>query len=470
MLWRGCIRRNCRRNRPCRPRRRSPPPTANPPTSSSPPRAEKGSRANSEADWDDGASTASASGRSGGGGRQALDDGEEEQNCDLFAAAVEMLREKRAATRVAGLERLQELMTARLQDEECAFRSDTVAALALGCARRGAADEAAAALRVLGLHAVTLGGADACAAIFRDAAPALEALVRTGKAEAVRAEAAETLAMLCFVGAEEPGEALRAMGLLASVAHAAPPRVAEAATRGWSLLLTTVPARRVAGAFVEEHLRRFDALLHADDVELRVAAGEALALLFVTFDLGALPDSSAGGDGEARGAGDGGTADGEGADAAGDGAAGASHTQRLEDITARMQALATNRGDGAAARRSKGDRADLRKAFRELAAVVGGAPPAEQRVGLRHGDAVAVATLAGHCQLNAFRRYLGGGLAVHLQENALCWQVFRYRPISDAPERMTGRQKRLLRSPSTKSMSNLRKSERASKADLFSLG
>ena len=86
------------------------------------------------------------------------------------------------------------------------------------------------------------------------------------------------------------------------------------------------------------------ALLQSDEVDVRAAAGEAVALLFEVCDLASLPESKPTGDDE------------EGM------------PQRLEDIVARMQDLATNRGDET--RRSKKDRASLKGTFRELCCIV----------------------------------------------------------------------------------------------------
>ena len=125
-----------------------------------------------------------------------------------------------------------------------------------------------------------------------------------------------------------------------------------AALRGWTLLLTTVPAWQLGGTtFVEDHLKMMAALLQGDDVEVRAAAGEAVAALFESCDLASLPESAPAED------------DPDGMPA------------RLEDIVSRMQDLAKNRGDDT--RRSKKDRASLRGTFRELCCIVEVRPPSK---------------------------------------------------------------------------------------------
>lgn len=58
-------------------------------------------------------------------------------------------------------------------------------------------------------------------------------------------------------------------------AAAGVPKVQAAALRGWSLLLTTVPAGQLDSDFVEGNLKVLAALLHSDDVEVRAAERSA---------------------------------------------------------------------------------------------------------------------------------------------------------------------------------------------------
>lgn len=68
-------------------------------------------------------------------------------------------------------------------------------------------------------------------------------------------------------------------------------QVAVSALRSWTLLLSTVPAWQLDSSFVERHLAALHELLHSEDVEVRGAAGEAVALLYDTCGLNTLPES-----------------------------------------------------------------------------------------------------------------------------------------------------------------------------------
>lgn len=63
------------------------------------------------------------------------------------------------------------------------------------------------------------------------------------------------------------------------------------ALRSWAFLLSTVPASRLDAHFVETHLGLLAQLLNGSDVDVRSAAGEAIALLWEMADLNSLPDS-----------------------------------------------------------------------------------------------------------------------------------------------------------------------------------
>jgi hypothetical protein len=99
--------------------------------------------------------------------------------------------------------------------------------------------------------------------------------------------------MLCFVGAEGPEETLRCMMVLTRAFSAGQAKLQAVALRGWTLLLTTVPTWHLDSDFVESRLSLLAGLLHSDDVEVRGAAGEAVALLYSTCGLAALPESPA---------------------------------------------------------------------------------------------------------------------------------------------------------------------------------
>lgn len=109
--------------------------------------AGKASRAGSEFGDDKASSTVSLGARS-----TTTDDleGYSDEEEDEFATATEMLYEKRASTREAGLQKLTRLLTSEYQFEECTFKQETLKRLFLTCFKKGAAAESALAARALG--------------------------------------------------------------------------------------------------------------------------------------------------------------------------------------------------------------------------------------------------------------------------------------------------------------------------------
>lgn len=138
----------------------------------------------------------------------------------------------------------------------------------------------------------------------------------------------------------------------------------SAALRGWAFLYTSL-GHPLPASTVEVLLPVLAALLHDTDVEVRGAAGEAIALVYHTSgffneDLDADDDDDAGSSG---GGGDGGDAMSVvsgGTDAT---------VSCLEDVVDRMRELATNKG-GDKMRRNKRDKAAMKGIFRELSSVM----------------------------------------------------------------------------------------------------
>ena len=80
--------------------------------------------------------------------------------------------------------------------------------------RKGGPTEASLAARGLALHAITLGSGDESAQLLREALVPLIDTAKTGKATGARALAADTLALLAFVGAEDFDMSATIMGSL----------------------------------------------------------------------------------------------------------------------------------------------------------------------------------------------------------------------------------------------------------------
>ncbi|EIE23324.1 hypothetical protein COCSUDRAFT_63675 [Coccomyxa subellipsoidea C-169] len=294
-------------------------------------------------------------------------------------------------------------------------RQGTLSSLAIRSVRYGGPVEAALAARVLGLLSLTLGAGDDSERLLEEAQPVLEKASTGGKGVALRAMAAEALAMMAFVGVEDPSVLDAVMVHLAGLWKGAATGAATA-IRAWALLLSTLPAYRLTAPFVETALAALAERLYSEATEVRAAAGEAIALLYDAAGLGELEGDS-----------------GDDSGAETPLASGAKRSPGMEEVVARMKDLATNRGD--TLRRSKKSRASLRSTFRELCSSVESGTVAESRIKLRCGDVLVVDSARGAMQLAALRRFLAEG-----------FQVFDFEPLVEQ-ERLTAVERRLFRSP-----------------------
>ena len=87
---------------------------------------------------------------------------------------------------------------------------------------------------------------------------------------------------------------LTCMCMCAHVWPAASAHVAAAALRGWALLASTLPGHRLSAPFLEASLGSLSKGLYSSAVEVREAAGEAIALLYEAAGLTELEDADSG--------------------------------------------------------------------------------------------------------------------------------------------------------------------------------
>ncbi|DBA83033.1 TPA: hypothetical protein ACH3X1_006807 [Trebouxia sp. C0004] len=188
----------------------------------------------------------------------------------------------RATTRERGLHSLVSLFTASFNYEEALVRKETLSTLMLSCIKKGGAVEAALACRGIALLLITLGAGNHAESLQQDAHPVFQQAACYGKAVAVKAAAIEALAITAFVASNDPDVVDKCMTGFANLWKAGPAKVSTAAIRGWSLLLSTVPTWQMTTSRIEASLQSLANQLHSGDVEVRAAAGEAIALLYHT--------------------------------------------------------------------------------------------------------------------------------------------------------------------------------------------
>jgi len=335
----------------------------------------------------------------------------------------------RAATRLSALNGLVQLLGSNVWVEDCITRESTLSHLFLNSIRRGSATEALAATRGLGLLVVTLGLEDGAERVWTEVGNALiKCAGNKLKAVELRCGALDTYSLACFVAESDPLTTLEVMAGLTCLWHTDSHAVRECAVRGWTLLASTLSGSLLDDTF-EDLLGKLTMLLEDPAVDVRRAAGEAVALLHV-FGLELESD-----DMEC-------CSDGESSVASN--STGVSRMSGIDSAMDRMRDLTGPKGQ--VKKRSKKARAAMRSTFREVCSFVEDGIVAEAKVKLK-GTVLVVNDLPGIVQLNFVRKVLAGGFQTHLHDNELLHQIFQYCPGNGAVPKLTKSEKRMFRSP-----------------------
>ena len=421
--------------------------------SSGPPTSRRSSRRKGTAEDDfpddDSASTTSTSSTSD---TAAAADSPDLNNSNRLHDAIEGLGEKRSSIRTTALNNFIALLTATYVPQLLEPQQETLSHLFVASLKKGDSAEAALASHALSLLAVSLPeGNDT---VWRAAGEALhDAMRNKSKSIAVRAAAARTFTFLRFLLAEHDDECVDTMSELLTLLPASPVAASAgheefevAVMEGWGLLACAVSSHLLS-SFLVRVMPLFTAYLHSESVEVRMAVGENIAMLFSAYhDHNTLTEN--GDDGDADGAED------EAAAAAAPSAGPLSpvdhHHRRPQpeppcttpaqklsilqstlhhDLLPLLSTLSTD----SSRHRARKDRREQRASFRDvLASVETGEQPSvsvtikKQKVVLEGWRAVRV--------WDAIRQVVGGGVGVHLSENELVAGLIGWEGEDEGPD------------------------------------
>eukprot|EP00850_Spirogloea_muscicola_P004457 SM000019S05001 [mRNA] locus=s19:471588:481603:+ [translate_table: standard] len=369
-----------------------------------------------------------------------------------LADFLDALYDKRASTRESGLRGIISALSSHVLTQYAETRLETLLQLFLTSVRRGVGLEVTLAARALGLLAVTLGAGDPADRVCAEATPLLHKIAKQALPVGDKTAALDAIALLNFVSSREQSELDESMGLMWQIgggpesdqmlgsSHAAP-EVRTAALSGWTLLLSTSSPAEITSQ-ARSALPSLSSLLADNDLAMRIAAGEAIALLY-----------------EAGGR-DGGEESSESTSQAG-----ALSVEALDDkqaeVLERMRDLSVEGNK----RLSKKTRKEQHGSFRDLVSLIKDGTITETSVRLKNGDSLTLSTWREIIQLNALRRYLAEGFQKHLQENELLHQIFGFAPRASKPAGFQSlAEKRMYRSPNSlasKARTRTRKQQRA---------
>ncbi|EPY88914.1 interferon-related developmental regulator 2, partial [Camelus ferus] len=370
------------------------------------------------------------------GGDAVDEQGQQEDLEEKLKEYVDCLTDKSFKTRQSALESLRLALAAHLLPDFVLERRLTLADALEKCLKKGKDEEQALAAAILGLLCVQLGPGPKGEELFHSLQPLLVSVLSDGTASpAARLHCASALGLGCYVAAGDiqdlvscltclEGVFSRFCGVGGPTAPVVPVSLHGllcAALQAWALLLTICPSTHIRH-ILDRQLPRLPQLLSSESVNLRIAAGETIALLFeLTRDLevremrrgvrvGRVPAV---------------TPPAHLRLGAGDATENKDFIyQDMEALCSALRTLATDSNKY----RAKADRRRQRSTFRAVLRFVEGGECEEETV--RFGLEVLYVDSWARCRIYAaFKDVLGSGLHHHLQNNELLRDIFGLGPV-----------------------------------------
>lgn len=314
--------------------------------------------------------------------------------------ALDLASEKAAATRTKGLEALCSGLLKRYMPDFIDNQKVTITDIVEKSLKKGKGSEIKAAARLSLLLAVQLPEPEE---VYNELQGTMAQYVSdTTQSPVSRASVASGLAGLCFIGGGEVAEVVRIMKILENIFFASapkkdgsvpvlPPEVTglhTACLSAWSLLATLLSSSQIFD-LANSCVNRLEGLFLSPDVEVRIAAGEAMVMLLETayeYDEDYEPEN-------------------------------------FEVLVKTLKQLATDNSKA----KSKKDRKEQRSSFRDvLRGVEEGEPPTET---VKFGkEVLKIDSWFRKCQYDWFCKMMGAGINYHLSVNSMIREIFELGP------------------------------------------
>ncbi|KAL6527346.1 hypothetical protein OROGR_016436 [Orobanche gracilis] len=361
----------------------------------------------------------------------------------LLDENLDALFEKRGSTREKALASIIEAFNSSLQHEFVEKKFVTLLHQCLNSIKKGSAKEVALASHAIGLLSLTSGPGEKAQEILEESVSSISEALRVRPETSKISSLLECLAIITFVGGEEPEQTDKSMQIMWHAAHpklgpnvaaAKPsPAVITMVVSAWSFLLTTIGGRELNAKSWQEPISYLSTLLDKDDRQLRIAAGEALALIFETGSLeefcGETKVSTADEVNDSRKM---------------------LYIHGLKNkVLNQVRGLSSEAGGRGTAKK---DLNSQRNTFRDILDSIedGYTPESSMKIG---GEVLNTSTWAELIQLNFLKHFLGGGFVKHMQDNHFLHDVFGFTPkkkfLSEAEHRLSGATKRMYKSPNS---------------------
>ncbi|XP_074661797.1 interferon-related developmental regulator 2-like [Tubulanus polymorphus] len=312
---------------------------------------------------------------------------------------IDLLSDKSAKSRENALKGLITAFSKKYLIDFLSDRCVTVGDSLEKCLKKGKGEEQALAAHACMLLSIQLGLGALGEEFYKTIKPVLiTIMVDKSAAIKARAKCAEAAGLLCFIASGDLEAVLAMMESFEGIFKASylkgdgspaivTPQDATlhcSALSAWSLLLSVASPNMVA-KIIETHLLKLPGIMESGDVDLRIVAGEAVAML---YELARESDE-----------------DFEGED--------------LEFLCQRLKTLATDSNKY----RAKKDRRQQRSSFRDILRAVEEGEAPELSIKFAH-EVLYIETWVHKRQYDALCHVMGTGMNNHLQENELIRDIF----------------------------------------------
>lgn len=359
---------------------------------------------------------------------------------DKLKEAIEGTSQKSAKGRLSCLEAIRKALATRYLYDFLIDRPATVCDLVERGLRKGRGDEQGVSATLAALACVHYGAGDEAVGLFQNLRQTLTTLLLdAAQPPSVRAKCATGLGLCCFVAESDNYPVVQAcMESLWHVVSSAKPSTSSgpasalygAALLAWGLLLTVAPLDRMLD-LAKSNMGRLQELLESSDLELRIAAGEVIAIIY------------------------------EGAREYDD-----NFEEPTDALCSQLRQLATDSQKF----RAKKERRQQRSTFRDVYRAVreGTSPDISVKFGR---EVLELDTWSRKLQYDAFCQLLGSGMNLHLAANELLRDIFELGPVVAADDhiisKVTKFERHMVNLASCRARTKTRNRLRDKRADVF---
>ncbi|KAD4385490.1 hypothetical protein E3N88_25658 [Mikania micrantha] len=403
----------------------------------------------------DGDDTDSVSSSSTSRSDQMVRNGGEDVHTDkdsVLDQCLDDLFEKRGSTREKALAGIIEAFSNNLPHEFVEKKFATMLHQCLNSIKKGSAKEVALASRAIGLLALTAGSGKKAEEILEESISPISEALKSRFESSKTASLLDCLAVIAFVGGNEE-ETDKCMQIMWQVVHPKlgpnvciyiyfinlfdffialyfffefqvvatkpSPPVITAMVSAWSFLLTRMDGWALDPKSWQGSISYFTSLLEKDIRSIRIAAGEALAII---FEIGNLKNFSI------------------------------QDATPIEGLKAKFLNQVRNLSVEAGGKGSaKKDLNNQRNTFRDILEFLedGYSPENSVKIG---GESLTTTTWCQLVQLNFLKRFICGGFIKHMQENEFLHEVFNFTPkksLLSNGDHVSRTEKRMYKSPNS---------------------